>query len=335
MFRKILFIITLSTLFLFNNTSQAQDPEFSQFYANPLYLNPALAGANICPRVILNYRNQWPGLAKSFITYNASFDQYVSKIHGGVGVLLDMDNAGSGMLKTFQASVMYSYHLQAAENLFINMAVEATFYQKSLSWEKLQFGDQIDPQLGFVYPTQEQPPENNNVVFPDFSAGVVFGWKGILHGGVAVNHLTEPNMAFYSDAPNKLPMKITGHLGMNINLERGGFGGFTEDEEPKFYLAPNVLYQQQGEFHQLNAGMYVIRLPIVLGSWFRYNFENADAVIVLVGIDYKGLKIGYSYDITLSKLKSNTGGAHEVTLAWQFQCIEKRRKLHAINAPGF
>jgi type IX secretion system PorP/SprF family membrane protein len=335
MFRKALLLLTVVTLFLFNNTGKAQDPEFSQFYANPLYLNPALAGANICPRVVINYRNQWPGLSKSFVNYNAAFDQYINKIYGGVGVIVNMDNAGSGMLKTFQAGLMYAYHLQAADNLYINMAVEASFFQKSLSWEKLQFGDQIDPQQGFVLPTAETPPDNSSVIFPDFSAGAVFGWKGVLHGGVAVHHLTEPNMAFYDQNENKLPMKITGHIGVNINLEGGGGGNFSEEEEGKFYLAPNLLYQQQGEFHQLNAGLYIIRLPIVLGAWFRHNFENADAIIALVGIDYKNLKIGYSYDITMSKLRSNTGGAHEVSIAWQFQCYEKKRKIRTINAPGF
>ncbi len=313
---------------------KAQDPEFSQFYANPLYLNPALAGANICPRAVLNYRNQWPGFAKSFVTYNASYDQYINKIYGGVGVLVNVDNAGSGILKTTSASLMYAFSLRAAENLYINMAIEGSFYQKSLNWNLLQFGDQIDPQQGFILPTAETPPDNTSVIFPDFGAGLAFGWKGILHGGVAVHHLTEPNMAFYNQNENKLPMKITGHVGVNINLEPGSMG-FAEDNEPKFYIAPNLLYQQQGEFHQLNAGVYIIRYPIVIGTWFRHNFENADAIIVLVGIDYKNLKIGYSYDITLSKLKSNTGGAHEVSLAWQFNCIEKRRKIRAIKAPGF
>jgi type IX secretion system PorP/SprF family membrane protein len=334
MLHRILIILTVVVAVLFINDVKAQDPEFSQFYANPLYLNPALAGANICPRAILNYRNQWPGLSKSFVTYNASYDQYVGKIHGGVGVLLNVDNAGSGILKTTMASLMYAFSLRAAENLYINMAIEGSFYQKSLNWDLLQFGDQIDAQQGFINPTGETPPDNTSVIFPDFSAGVAFGWKGILQGGVAVSHLTEPNMAFYNQNQNKLPMKITGHIGMNINLESGG-GAFAEDTEPKFYIAPNLLYQQQGEFHQLNAGIYIIRLPIVIGTWFRHNFENADAVVALVGIDYKNLKIGYSYDITLSKLKSNTGGAHEVSVAWQFNCIEKRRKLRTINAPGF
>lgn len=334
MLHRILILLTVVTIILFNHQGKAQDAEFSQFYANPLYLNPALAGAEICPRAVVNYRNQWPGLANSFVTYNASYDQYIDKIHGGIGVLFNVDNAGEGMLKTTQAGLMYAFSLRAAENLFINMAVQGTFYQKSLNWEMLKFGDQIDPQQGFILPTGETPPDNTSVIFPDFAAGVAFGWKGILHGGVAVHHLTEPNMAFYSQNKNVLPMKITGHLGVNINLEGGGMG-FAEDNEPKFYIAPNLLYQQQGGFHQLNAGVYVIRLPIIIGAWFRHNFENADAVIALVGINYQNLKIGYSYDITLSKLKSNTGGAHEVSLAWQFICIEKRRKLHAIKAPGF
>ena len=335
MFIRILFVLTVVTVILFSNKGNAQDAEFSQFYANPLYLNPALSGAEICPRAVANYRNQWPGLAKSYVTYNASFDQYIDKLHGGIGVLLNVDNAGDGILKTTQASLIYAFSLRASENLFINMAIQGTFYQKSLDWNLLQFGDQIDdPQKGFSKQTGETPPDNTSVVVPDFSAGVVFGWKGILHGGVAVHHLTEPELAFYKQNENTLPMKITGHMGVNINLEGGGMG-FAEDSEPTFYIAPNILYQQQGDFHQLNAGVYIIRLPIVLGTWFRHNFENADAVIMLVGINYQNLKIGYSYDITLSKLKSNTGGAHEVSLAWQFNCIEKRRKLHAIKAPGF
>jgi type IX secretion system PorP/SprF family membrane protein len=111
--------------------------------------------------------------------------------------------------------------------------------------------------------------------------------------------------------------------------------GFVDDYEPTFYLSPNILYQQQGDFHQLNAGMYIVRLPLVIGAWYRHNFENADAIIVLAGLTYMNFKFGYSYDITMSKLKSTTGGAHEVSLAYQFSCIEKRRRLHAIKAPGF
>jgi len=333
MLRKLFSLTTIATL-LFTINAFGQDPEFSQFYANPLYLNPALAGANTCPRLVMNYRNQWPALSNSFVTYNLSYDQYIAKIAGGIGLLVNTDNAGQGILRTTTASLMYSFRLQAGKHFIINMAVQGSFYQRSLDWERLQFEDQIDPQQGFIYPTSEQPPDNSSVIFPDFAAGAVFGWKGILHGGVAVHHLTEPNMAFYDQNTNNLPMKITGHFGGNINLSGGG-DAFSGDGEPKFYLSPNVLYQQQGEFHQLNAGVYIVRYPLILGGWFRHNFENSDAVIILVGLQYESLKVGYSYDLTLSNLSGNTGGAHEVSVAWQFSCFEKRRKIRAIICPEF
>ena len=54
--------------------ADAQDPQFTQFYANPLYLNPAFAGSSRCPRVNINYRNQWPALKETYITTSASYD---------------------------------------------------------------------------------------------------------------------------------------------------------------------------------------------------------------------------------------------------------------------
>ena len=87
----------------------AQDPQFTQFYANPLYLNPAFAGTARCPRVVLNYRNQWPALTGTFVTTSASFDQHVDGIMGGLGLLVTHDQAGKGTLNTTTVSGIYSY----------------------------------------------------------------------------------------------------------------------------------------------------------------------------------------------------------------------------------
>src|SRR5689334_24834560 len=91
--------------------SNAQDVEFSQFYANPVYLNPAFAGAMRCPRVVLNYRNQWPGINNAYNTYNGSYDQHVDFLHGGIGIMVTSDKAGDGSLKTNNFSAVYSYQL--------------------------------------------------------------------------------------------------------------------------------------------------------------------------------------------------------------------------------
>ena len=130
----------------------------------------------------------------------------------------------------------------------------------------------------------------------------------------------------------KLPMKITADLGYNISLEGGG--GFT-DESSDFYMVVAGIYQQQGKWRQVNAGVYVVRIPLVLGTWFRHNFERPDALIFLVGLTINNIKIGYSYDYSLSNLQGQSGGAHEVSLAYQFNCLEKKRKIKAIKCPQF
>ena len=68
-----------------------QDLEFTQFYSNPIYLNPAFAGSHGCPRFAMNYRNQWPSLTGTYVSYAAAYDQYFKSINGGFGVILVND----------------------------------------------------------------------------------------------------------------------------------------------------------------------------------------------------------------------------------------------------
>ena len=86
-------LIALSALVFTTETASAQDPAFSQFYANPLYLNPAFAGTNICPRVNLNYRDQWPGIGRTYVTTSVSWDKHIQAIGGGLGVIVSQDKA--------------------------------------------------------------------------------------------------------------------------------------------------------------------------------------------------------------------------------------------------
>src|ERR1035441_5764055 len=106
MMKKLLLVLIFGMITVL---SMAQDPEFSQFYAAPLYLNPAFAGSVRCPRITLNYRDQWPAMPGTFVTYAVSYDQYVSSLNGGIGLLVWNDNAGSGTMKTENISGIYAY----------------------------------------------------------------------------------------------------------------------------------------------------------------------------------------------------------------------------------
>ncbi len=326
-FKKLIFCIITSVFA--SNLAVAQDPAFSQFYANPLYLNPAFAGSVVCPRLIMNYRNQWPSISGTFVTYNASYDQYISKISGGIGILVNSDRAGEGTISTNSFSGIYSYRLEVSRTFSINAALQATFVDRRLAWEKLTFGDQIDPKYGFVNNTAETQPGKLTKNYLDFSSGII-GYSENFYAGVAVSHLTEPEEGFITI--HKLPMKFTAHAGAVIDLQKRKHKTRSQED---LTISPNILYQQQLHFNQLNYGFYVNWSPFVSGVWYRQNFQNSDAIIFLVGIQQSSFKIGYSYDLTVSKLTNITGGAHEISFAMQFRCPTVKKRIRTINCPTF
>ena len=159
--RRIIVIMTV-ILALTGLRIQAQDAMFSQYYANPLYLNPAFAGTNVCPRLAFHFRDQWPSMPGTFMTYTASFDEHFDKISGGVGVLLFGDRAGEGgIINTYTASAMYSFKLKVTKNFNMRFALQATYENRGLNWDELTFPDMIDPKYGFIYQTSEQPGKLN------------------------------------------------------------------------------------------------------------------------------------------------------------------------------
>lgn len=304
--------------------AQAQDPQFTQFYANPLYLNPALAGSNNCSRFAINYRNQWPSLSGTFVTYSASYDKYVQDLHGGVGLLATSDNQADGTLRTTTVSGIYSYHQPLGRDYTLTFGMQASFWQRVLAKDKLSFGDQIHPQYGFTYQTQESLP-GGSASNLDISAGTVL-YSKYFFAGVAVHHLTEPDESLLNGPPaSPLPIRYTVHAGANIQLP--GKHGYHNESS----ISPNIIYQRQGQHEELNLGLYINRGPIVGGIWYR----NGDAVAVLLGVQAKHMKVGYSYDFTTSKLTNVSGGSHEVSLQITLPCKRRRPKFRTIVCPSF
>lgn len=326
---KRLGILIIAGVLLSAGSVYSQDPHFSQFYANPVYLNPAMAGSVICPRLILNFRNQWPSILGTYVTYNASYDQHIPALSGGIGILVNADRAGAGILNTTQVSGIYSYRLEVSREFSIKAALQATYFQRSLDWDKLRFPDQLDPKYGFVYNSAEPLPDELRRSFVDFSAGIVGYHEKFFIGG-AVHHLTQPDEGFNS--VTRMPMRFTGHVGTTISIESSNARKGTLEETT---LSLNALYMHQQDFQQLNYGIYFNKYPFVGGVWFRQNFNNPDAMIFLVGLQQEAFKFGYSYDLTVSKLSNASGGSHEFSVTFQFECPQKMKRIRPINCPQF
>jgi type IX secretion system PorP/SprF family membrane protein len=319
-------LLSLAFVLLGFMQSQAQDPQFTQFYANPIYLNPAFAGSQNCPRICLNYRNQWPALTGTFITTAASYDQHIGSISSGIGIRVLADNAGEGTLKSSDIAGVYSYQLTITRDFSMRFGMEAAYKQRTLDWDKLTFGDMIDPRYGFIYPTTETRPTTQKS-FVDFSAGIL-AYTSVVYGGVAVNHITEPEESFIRPAPGStLPMKITAHAGAMIPAS-----GMRGEET---FFSPNLLYQLQRDFQQLCIGMYIVKSPLVGGLWYRQAGKNGDSFQALVGLQQGIFKMGYSYDVTISTLAASSAGSHEISLGVVFPCRPKKKRFKTIKCPTF
>ena len=311
----------------------AQDIGFSQFYANPLYLNPAFAGSMVAPRISLTYRAQWPGLVSAFTTVSASYDQYVPDLHGGIGAIVMTDRVGDhGALSTNMLGGMYAFRFQVSREVFVSAALQASVVNTNLRWDDyMRFPDQIDRELGFSYATGATPPDKLSQWTVDFNAGLlVFGRQW--YAGVAAAHLTQPNMAFYSE--DRVPMKFTVHAGGLITVaEERRRQSSLELGTP--IISPNLVYQYQGGLHYFNYGVYLDWMPFLVGVWFRHGVENPDAFIFQVGVQQDYFKVGYSYDVTVSKLANATAGAHELTFGFILPVPEQKKKVRAIRCPSF
>jgi type IX secretion system PorP/SprF family membrane protein len=316
-------LVILFALISLSGTVLAQDPTFTQFYANPLYLNPAFAGSHGCPRFALNYRNEWPNLSGNYVTYSASYDQYFKNISGGFGVLALHDQQGQGTINTSMLGLIYSYHLKVTRKFSMMFGARASWFQKSLDWDKLTFGDMIDPRRGFIYSTGDVPRGGSRGFF-DASAGVV-GYSKTFFFGFAAHHLNTPNESMIvGNSP--LPMRFTGHMGAEIEIgKRSKYSTGTS-------IMPNVIYQYQNGFQELNVGTYIKYGAFNVGAWYR----NRDAFILTIGINTGKFKLGYSYDVTVSKLNNGvSGGSHEISLGLNLSCKTRPINFKTISCPSF
>ena len=301
-------------------SSTGQDAHFTQFYANPVYLNPALAGLRGCPTVTMNYRNQWPGIKDAYTTYSTSFDKYSEKLKGGVGVNVFHDRSGGGRLTTTAASAVYAYQYQISKKITIKLGGKATYVNKSIDWNRLVFGDMIDAREGIVYGTQQQFGEP--VHYADFSAGALL-YTDYFFGGFAVDHLTEPAEGLLNRYATSLPRKYTFHAGANIPLGKM--------RKMNRAISPNIMITKQNEFTQVNVGMYLRLRELVVGTWYR----NKDSFILLAGIETSKFKFAYSYDVTTSGILQQSMGSHELSYSIFIPCSNKKKKFRTLHCPVF
>ncbi|WP_194777120.1 PorP/SprF family type IX secretion system membrane protein [Pararhodonellum marinum] len=326
MFRSYLHILFFLTLmFSWIQESLAQDPQYSQFYAAPLYLNPAFAGSELQGRVGANYRNQWPGIDTQFTTFSAYFDTFLDKYNSGVGFMIMNDVEGAAGLRSVTVSGLYSYELRLGEGIYFRPGFQASYIRRDIGFfENLIFANQINPADPFSEPLPGGDlsglGEPVNMLSLSFG-GLVF--TNNFWFGASAHHVNQPNQSFL-DGVSNLPTKFSVHTGYRISLGTGGYRGDYTHMRRQRSITPTLNYKRQGPFEQLDVGTYLYLEPLVLGLWYRglpykpiNDQSNRDAIVLLVGVNLpSGMNVGYSFDYTVSQLGIQSGGAHEISLSF-------------------
>lgn len=325
--KRALFIISIVVV----SFSMGQDPQYSQFYASPLFLNPAFTSVSLGLRGNAIYRSQWNAVSnKPFTTYSFSADYAMDKIHSGVGVLATRDRAGTSDLSYTNISALYSYNLHIHDKWVVLAGLQAGYTQFSLDYDNLRFRSQFDPEDGFIGTSSgENVNGGARAGVPDFSSGLLIYDKNLWFG-VALHHLNRPNYSFGTNSDEALPMKLSVHGGVKVPITKGKF---TNDEK-EIAVTPSFMYKAEDKFDQLDLGMYINYNPLVTGLWFRglplikqyENIPNYDAIAILIGYHKDGLTVGYTYDITISRLGGRSGGAHEISVGYEVAYPPKRKK---------
>ncbi len=312
----------------------AQDPQFSQFYAAPLYLNPAFAGSTGQARAGINYRNQWPAIDANFTTFSAYFDYFIEDKNSGVGIIMNRDVEGLAGLRSFNLGLQYSYELFLTENLGFRPGAQVSLYNRDINFNKLTFGDEFVNGEFISGTTAEQFNTNFSKTFVDLSLGGVFFTK-VAYLGIAAFHLNQPNQSII-DEESKLPVKLSIHGGFKFYMKPGAIGSGVYTREAERSIGPAFQYRHQGQFDQMDLGVYYTAEPLVLGLWYRgvpfksvNGFVNNESIVLLLGFTRIGAKealnIGYSFDYTISKLTASSGGAHEFSLVYTWPMRNPRK----------
>jgi type IX secretion system PorP/SprF family membrane protein len=344
-----------STLFLmcFAFLAKAQDPHYSQFYAAPQQLNPAMTGVFKGQyRATLNYRDQWNSILEKapFRSINAGFDVRVPAIkddYVGIGINMMSDKAGVSNFTQNRIHLGASYMKQLgggryrSNDQYLVAAFQFGAGQHSLDYGNLWFSEQYDKGTNAPNTTLssgENGIQANTKVYADFNAGLMwyatFQDNASVYVGGAANHLNGPSVSLMSNTKEKLGLRWLAHAGGEIPMSG------------ELSLLPAFIYMKQGQSTMLNFGANMRynnhdwhEVAIRMGVWSRLASKlksglNTDAIVVTSFLEMEKFMIGLSYDINVSKLNiaTNNRGAFEISLIYN---QPENRRNSAVNCPKF
>ncbi len=327
--KKFILCLVLCGLIL---SLKAQDPHYSQLYATPVLLNPAMTGLTNCNgRIALQYRNQWGSVAVPFETVTASYEQAFlqdseSGSFFGAGLVLLNDQSGTVNLRNTQAQLSVAYHQILGESSFLSGGVQVGGGQNNVNGP-FTYDNQFNGRFFDLTTPSGEALLNQTIYYFDLSAGLSYMYNG--NDGTSVNigisgfHLNTPDISFVEGGDQDMNEKLIIHSNLEFPVSDA------------FSLIVRGVYINQGRFSQVNAGLL---LKYDLGGNYRYTstYDSfitigavarfGDAIVPVVKWQRNQLGVGFSYDVNVSELvtASNSNGGFELAVSYNVgNCTER------------
>src|SRR6476661_5080763 len=221
MYRNRKWLVAFTILFRLGSDCYAQDPNFSQYFASPLSLNPANTGFfDGDYRIAFNTRQQWWNVGQPYTTASASVDTRIP-LKGlaegdrlGIGFMGLADESLGGALKSGYVSASGSYHKRLARNGAHNLGIgiQVTYTNRNFDYSKLTFASQYNGRIFDPTLPADATFNATSVNHLDLNLGLLYsGYRdwGNYFAGLSVYHLSKPVETLFNEAGDAVPYRTT------------------------------------------------------------------------------------------------------------------------------
>jgi len=301
----------------------AQDLHFSQFFNSPLSTNPANTGflPDADYRLGANYRSQWANVPVPFRTMSIYGDAQAFRNRFdngwvGLGGLILHDVAGTGNLSSNKVYASAAYHQMLGNTGLLSAGFNLGYVNKRIDVNKLTFDNQWNGRFFDTFAPSGEDFAATSISYFDLQVGLNYAFfptdNIYVHGGASVQHINRPRETFFASSPdyeNRIARRYIAFLD----------GMFKVSDQ--VILTPGAYYTRQAKASEWMVGVHANynltgdgSQQLIAGLYYRYG----NAVIPMVGYQWKQFRFMFSYDATTSDLRNytNINGALEFALQY-------------------
>lgn len=288
-----------------------QDPQFTQYMFNSLYVTPAFAGVEGVTQLTAMHRSQWLGYQSSFndggapTTQLISFNSPIYKLRSGFGVYAVNDKLGPQ--NNVEAHGMYAYHL-GLKDAKLSFGVKVGFYSQAINYDQYRAIHPDDPLLSGRAGKESQ-------IRPDVGFGLYYRAEKF-YFGAGINHLTRAEFDF---GINQARNALENHLNFT--------GGYYYEVNFDLSLTPTFLVKTDFKEYSFDLGLIA---TLKDKMWAGLSFRQSEAANVLLGYSFmkdNALRLGYAIDVVVKDQEAKENFSHELMLSYQLPVYATGKKV--------